>query len=762
MGFKKKVTKKSSLKFPSDQKRYLAKPQAETGKKTAVLTDDFLQTYQELNHLLLLGSDPEKLLSQVCKILTGNKAFFYAWIALFNNNTRTFDRFAQAGLVKTFNLIIRQIQTDHLPICLKKTLQQNKMHTIRDPLYSCPPCPLVLDQNYQSWCLPLLYRNHYYGTLVLAVSKTFNANKTKLALIQEIATCIAAACYRLALEQSQTENKAALSSSQEQTQNLFASMLDGLAIFDVVYDYNGKAIDYVLRDANPAFAQYMKISTRAAIGKNSGFFLSRGITPHLYTFLKVAETGTPATFEDYYQYLDQHFRISVFAPQKGSFIAIYSNISEKKKLEFALSEKEERIRLALEAANQGFWEWQLKNQRIQISPSFFSMLGFTQPKDACLPFEHLEKMISLKDKDAAFTTVMKHIQKTSENFEVEVRMHNRVHVWQWFLIRGKVIERDMQNNPVRIAGTYLNITARKQSEELHYFQREFALDCYRLSDLDEFLHQCLTNILTISIIDCVGIYILDENNGLQLAAHKGFSPEFVKATSHYAFGTPQAQLVMQGKAIYTHHAQLKFPKNSVREQKLIKAFAMIPIANQKKVFGCINLASHTLNEVPKYLRQELEIFSAYIGNIILRIKTQIELTLSEERYRNIYDHSPIGIVLHADNGQVINVNQACLDIFGTPSSDHIQMINLFENPLLSSKEKATLLNGEPVRKNTTFDFKQAGALGIKKTSKFGKLHLELHIIPLGKSVDHPPTGFLSQIQDVTKRKEAGIAPQAEQ
>jgi len=90
----------------------------------------------------------------------------------------------------------------------------------------------------------------------------------------------------------------------------------------------------------------------------------------------------------------------------------------------------------------------------------------------------LEFWISLlhsRDKTRAVETVYAHLEGRTNYYEDEYRVKTKSGKWKWILSRGKVVERDPEGKPLRMAGTYLDITSRKQTEQ-KLRQRE---ECYR-------------------------------------------------------------------------------------------------------------------------------------------------------------------------------------------------------------------------------------------------------------------------------------------
>jgi PAS domain S-box-containing protein len=60
---------------------------------------------------------------------------------------------------------------------------------------------------------------------------------------------------------------------------------------------------------------------------------------------------------------------------------------------------------------------------------------------------------------------------------------------------------------------------------------------------------------------------------------------------------------------------------------------------------------------------------------------------SDERFRVLYENSPLGIELYDAEGVLIDVNRACLDIFGIDDVSVVRRFRLFDDPNLSEQHK---------------------------------------------------------------------------
>jgi len=117
----------------------------------------------------------------------------------------------------------------------------------------------------------------------------------------------------------------------------------------------------------------------------------------------------------------------------------------------------------------------------------------------------------------------------------------------------------------------------------------------------------------------------------------------------------------------------------------------IPKGHKKDEFGLlVNSANQLLQTID--------------DNVKAIKKAEETLRESEERFRSIYAQSPIGIELYNSDGKLIDVNPACLDIFGIESVEEVKGFDLFKDPNLSDDAKERLKNGEVVKSESSFDF----------------------------------------------------------
>jgi len=145
-------------------------------------------------------------------------------------------------------------------------------------------------------------------------------------------------------------------------------------------------------------------------------------------------------------------------------LSIGNDITERKRAEEALKVSEERFRLAMEASSDGIWDWDITTDNGYFSPAYYRMLGY-EP-DAFPPTgQTWVTLIHPDDKERALSINRDCIENRCQSFELEYRLKAKDGSWKWILGRGNAVSRDAGGRALRIIGTHVDITERKQMED---------------------------------------------------------------------------------------------------------------------------------------------------------------------------------------------------------------------------------------------------------------------------------------------------------
>lgn len=200
----------------------------------------------------------------------------------------------------------------------------------------------------------------------------------------------------------QAEN--ALRESEQRFYDLFASMIEGVAMHHLVYDDEQRPINYVVEDVNPAFEAQTGISADTVRGKFSTVAYDADVPPYFDIYCQVAETGTPVVFDAYFPPLKKHFHISVFSPEHGRFTTIFEDVTEQKHSEQILHESEERFRSVIENTQAGYFFIDTDGYFRNVNAAWLKLYKYDRPEDVIgKHFTDVQKIDDV-EKAAAFVT----------------------------------------------------------------------------------------------------------------------------------------------------------------------------------------------------------------------------------------------------------------------------------------------------------------------------------------------------------------------
>ena len=190
------------------------------------------------------------------------------------------------------------------------------------------------------------------------------------------------------------------------------------------------------------------------------------------------------------------------------------------------------------------------------------------------------------------------------------------------------------NNEKCILSNIGDITEHKLAERGQEIQRNLGIKLSQESDLNQALQVCLEAAMEVSSMDSGGIYLVDPDTGaLDLIHNSGLSQEFIKNSSHYAKSSANTSLVMSGKPVYSDYSQISLSISKQPESEGLKAMAVVPVSSGNRVVACLNIGSHSAEEIPLRTRNAIETIASQIGGAIERMQARAMLSRSERKYR---------------------------------------------------------------------------------------------------------------------------------
>ncbi|MFH1115672.1 MAG: PAS domain S-box protein [Pseudomonadota bacterium] len=129
-----------------------------------------------------------------------------------------------------------------------------------------------------------------------------------------------------------------------------------------------------------------------------------------------------------------------------------------------LKTSSEQLQLALDGSDLGIWDWNLKTGRAKWDGRAVGILGFSVD-EVEHDFETWKRQVHPEDRPRVYGVFIEHLKDKTPFFEMQYRLKDKSGVWKWVSARGMVVERDPDGKALRMAGTILDITDRKRTEE---------------------------------------------------------------------------------------------------------------------------------------------------------------------------------------------------------------------------------------------------------------------------------------------------------
>ncbi|NJN87467.1 MAG: diguanylate cyclase [Leptolyngbyaceae cyanobacterium SL_7_1] len=203
-------------------------------------------------------------------------------------------------------------------------------------------------------------------------------------------------------------------------------------------DFVGKQLGFM--SASPGFAEFVRQFTASSL-QESSVEIAADVNGRPRSYLIVAQ-----------KYAQD---------QAAVFVGI--DVTDRRQFQEALRESQERYALAVQGANDGLWDWNLKTNDIYFSPRWKAMLGYSEDEIGNQPEEWLGR-IHPDEAEWVQAQLIAHWDGLTRQFEIEHRMLHRDGEYRWILSRGLAV-RDRNQIAYRMAGSQTDITERKRAEE---------------------------------------------------------------------------------------------------------------------------------------------------------------------------------------------------------------------------------------------------------------------------------------------------------
>ncbi|RXA20275.1 PAS domain S-box protein [Methanosarcina sp. MSH10X1] len=309
------------------------------------------------------------------------------------------------------------------------------------------------------------------------------------------------------------------------------------------------------------------------------------------------------------------------------FQGIVLDITRRKKVEKALRKSLETQRMLKTIINKSpavAFRWKnTENWPVDFVSENVTQFGYTV-EDFLSGNILYGNIIHREDIQAVIESLARSVREGYDSFEMEYRIFTGDGNIRWVEERT-FIQRDIKGGVTHLQGIVIDVTERKEAQKMLDIQRELGVSLSTTWNLQTMLNQILDACLDIEEIDAAGIYLKDELlDQINLVAHRGLSPEFVKSISTYRADSPEARQIWTEKPVYRMDFFSDKMADLIKKEK-ITAVAVIPIKHRGEIIGSLNFASHTTDRIPQSVRNFLESVALQVVNYIAPIRIAADL-----------------------------------------------------------------------------------------------------------------------------------------
>lgn len=143
------------------------------------------------------------------------------------------------------------------------------------------------------------------------------------------------------------------------------------------------------------------------------------------------------------------------------FVGSHTDITHKKEIEERLRDSEKRLRYAMLGSNEGLWDWNILTAECYFSERYNEIIGFEKIEKV----DKVEFWLSRINKDDFHShqeKLNRHFLSKTEFFQDAQRLRTMSGGWIWVLVKGKIVEWDRKDRPIRMVGTISDIDGIKK------------------------------------------------------------------------------------------------------------------------------------------------------------------------------------------------------------------------------------------------------------------------------------------------------------
>lgn len=256
----------------------------------------------------------------------------------------------------------------------------------------------------------------------------------------------------------------------------YSSLVENMPVLyariELIFDPDGRIVDYIYREVNPTFEKYI-LPKEKMLGKKYSE-LNPAYSPELPDRYGELNENRQMTFQYYLEKTQTHLTvIATHSKTKGCVDVFCVDNTELVLTQQMLKSTNHKLSSALDAADMTPWKWDLRTDLLTCNVSndlYVTEEEVTHDGDLIIiPTSTCFSKICDEDRErvrAAFARLANdETLKMDEEYRVDRQWLPSPQQNEWVQVRAAVDERDANGKPLSLIGTSVTVTQRREMEE---------------------------------------------------------------------------------------------------------------------------------------------------------------------------------------------------------------------------------------------------------------------------------------------------------
>jgi PAS domain S-box-containing protein len=339
---------------------------------------------------------------------------------------------------------------------------------------------------------------------------------------------------------------------------------------------------------------------------------------------------------------------------------------------------EERLRLALAAANQGLYDLDIKAGTAEINDAYGEMLGYA-PGELVETNAAWLARLHPDDRERVGRVYADYVAGKLPEYRVEFRQRTKQGNWKWILSLGRVMQRDAAGTPLRMLGTHTDIDAEKQAQarirrlsNLYAALSQCNQAIVRIRDRGELLHEICRVAVDFGGLRMAWIGAAQDGRVLTVASY-GARTDYLDGAeisldpAQPTGRGPTALSMVEDRHVLCDDIEGDPLMAPWRERALACGFlasAAFPLRCGGKPVAALNLYAPEARFFDAELVELLDEMALDISFAVDRFEIDTQRDAAERRFRTLVDHAADAVFIADLDGRIVDMNDAACASLG--------------------------------------------------------------------------------------------------